>query len=44
MMRPYFIISAAFGSAVMFTISGLIISLVTAAIVKKDRPMDYEEA
>ena len=44
MMRPYFTISAAFGSAVMFTISGLIISLVTAAIVKKDRPMDYEEA
>lgn len=37
--RPYFVIFAAFGSAVLFSISGLIISLISAAVVKKDRPV-----
>ncbi|WP_113653787.1 DUF4199 domain-containing protein [Pedobacter namyangjuensis] len=44
MMRPYFTISTAFGAAVMFTISGLIISLITAAILKKEKPLHYDEA
>ncbi|MET4080190.1 hypothetical protein ABIB40_000130 [Pedobacter sp. UYP30] len=44
MMRPYFTISAAFGSAVMFTITGLIISLISAAVVKKERPLNFVEA
>jgi len=43
MMRPYFTITAAFGSAVMYTISGLIISLISAAIIKKDRPVYFED-
>ncbi|RZK51114.1 MAG: DUF4199 domain-containing protein [Pedobacter sp.] len=44
MMRPYFTITTAFGAAVMFTISGLIISLITAAILKKEKPLHYDEA
>lgn len=43
MMRPYFTISTAFGAAVMFTISGLIVSLISAAIVKRDRSLHYED-
>lgn len=36
MMRPYFAISGAFASAIMYTFSGLILSLISAAIVKKE--------
>lgn len=44
MTRPYFAILTAFGAAVMFTITGLIISLITAAILKKEKPLHYDEA
>ena len=44
MMRPYFAVTSGFGAAIMFTISGLIVSLISAAIVKKERPMHYTEA
>ncbi|RZJ80684.1 MAG: DUF4199 domain-containing protein [Flavobacterium sp.] len=43
MMRPYFTLTTAFGSAIMFTISGLIVSLISAAIVKRERPLHYED-
>lgn len=31
-----------FGTAITYAIVGLIISLITAAIVKKDRPVHFE--
>ncbi|PWS31250.1 DUF4199 domain-containing protein [Pedobacter paludis] len=37
MMSKYMIYLIAFGSAITYTLFGLIISLVTAAVVKKDR-------
>jgi len=37
MMSKYMIYMIAFGSAITYTLFGLIISLVTAAVVKKDR-------
>jgi hypothetical protein len=43
MMRPYFTIMTAFLSAIVFTGAGLVISLINAAIVKRDRPLNYEE-
>jgi hypothetical protein len=38
-MRPYFALMSGFGAAVMFTISGLIVSLISAAFLKKERPL-----
>ena len=43
MMRSYFTIITAFTSAIIYTISGLIISLIVAAVVKKERPLSYED-
>ncbi|WP_293307960.1 DUF4199 domain-containing protein [Pedobacter sp. UBA5917] len=37
MMSKYMIYMLAFGSAITYTIFGLIVSLITAAVVKKDR-------
>src|SRR5690349_5938853 len=42
MMRPYMIFFIGFGVAVSYTIYGLIISLIGAAVVKKEQPL-YEE-
>jgi hypothetical protein len=36
MMKPYFAITGAFASAIMYTLSGLILSLISAAIIKKE--------
>nr|WP_294873408.1 DUF4199 domain-containing protein [uncultured Pedobacter sp.] len=42
MMRPYMIFFIGFGVAVSYTIYGLIISLIGAAVIKKEQPL-YEE-
>jgi hypothetical protein len=42
MMQKYMIIFLMFGIAVTYTIWGLIISLVTAAIIKKERPVFFQ--
>ncbi|HWW40973.1 MULTISPECIES: DUF4199 domain-containing protein [unclassified Pedobacter] len=43
MMRPYMIYFIGFGAAITYTFFGLIVSLIGAAIVKKEKPL-YEEA
>lgn len=42
MISKYMVIFIAFGAAISYTIFGLIISLITAAIVKKERPLHFE--
>jgi hypothetical protein len=42
MMRPYMIFFIGFGVAVSYTLYGLIISLIGAAVIKKEQPL-YEE-
>lgn len=42
-MSKYMIIFMAFGAAISYTILGLIISLISAAIVKKERPLHFED-
>jgi hypothetical protein len=42
MMRPYMVLFIGFGVAVSYTIYGLIVSLIGAAVVKKEQPL-YEE-
>lgn len=44
MMSKYMIIFTVFGAAIMYAVVGLIISLITAAIVKKDRPVHFDSA
>lgn len=43
MMRPYMIYFIGFGAAISYTFFGLIVSLIGAAILKRERPL-YEEA
>ncbi|HMI03466.1 MAG TPA: DUF4199 domain-containing protein [Pedobacter sp.] len=42
MMRSYMIYFIAFGGAIMYTVLGLIVSLIGAAVVKKEKPL-YED-
>jgi len=42
MMRPYMVLFIGFGVAVSYTIYGLIVSLIGAAVIKKEQPL-YEE-
>jgi hypothetical protein len=44
MMSKYMIIFTVFGAAIMYAVVGLIISLITAAIIKKDRPAHFDDA
>lgn len=39
MMKPYMIYFIAFGGAVMYTFLGLFVSLIGAAIIKKEKPL-----
>jgi len=43
LMQPYMGIFIGFGAAVSFTIYGLVISLIGAAVFKKERPLTLEE-
>lgn len=43
MMRPYMIAFIGFGAAISYTFFGLLISLVGAAIVKKEQPFGYAD-
>lgn len=42
MVRPYMSLFIGFGTAITYTIVGLVVSLVGAAIFKKDRPFDVD--
>lgn len=42
MMSKYMTVFTVFGTAITYAIVGLIISLITAAIVKKDRPVHFD--
>jgi hypothetical protein len=44
MMRPYMIYFIGFGAAITYTVFGLIVSLIAAAILKNERPLYAEEA
>lgn len=41
MTRPYMVFFIGFGGAVSYTLTGLVVSLISAAIIKRDRPL-YE--
>lgn len=43
MMSKYMGVMTAFGTAITYTFVGVIISLISAAIVKRDRPLNYED-
>lgn len=43
MMADYMIYFTAFGAAIMYAIVGLLISLITAAFLKKDRPLHLDD-
>ncbi len=42
MMSKYMIYFTAFGAAIMYAIVGLLVSLITAAFIRKDRPLHQE--
>lgn len=43
LMKPYMLIFAAFGAAMIYTIFGIAVSLVGAALFKKEKPLDYNQ-
>lgn len=43
MMAKYMGLFGAFGAGVTFSIAGLLISLISAAFIKKDRPLHFED-
>jgi len=43
MMQPYMVLFIGFGTAITYTFFGLIISLITAAIFKKEQPLYFNE-
>lgn len=42
MMRPYMIFFIGFGAAISYTFFGLIVSLIGAAVLKKEKPLFFE--
>ena len=44
MMGKYMGLFGAFGAGVTFSIAGLIVSLISGAVIKNDRPLHFEEA
>jgi hypothetical protein len=44
MMAKYMAYVVPFSSAIVFSLAGLVISLISAAIVKKDRPVHFDSA
>lgn len=43
MMAKYFGYFGAFSMAVVFALSGTVVSLISAAVIKRDRPLNYED-
>jgi hypothetical protein len=43
MMQPYMTFFIAFGAAVSYTFFGLVISLINAAIIKKEQPLFFTD-
>lgn len=43
MMEPYMAVFIAFAAAITYTILGLVISLISAAFVKKENPLQFEQ-
>jgi hypothetical protein len=43
MMRPYMIYFIGFGGAISYTLFGLVVSLISAAILKRERPLHFED-
>ena len=42
-MRPYMVFFIGFGAAITYTLLGLVVSLIGAAILKNEKPLFIEE-